>query len=572
MNAKAKSRAKPKAAGEAREHAALKLAIAKLASACGFSVDAEIHLNFSGAKEDDGRLVDECSADVAAYHEVDGKSCLLLFECKSGTNVDGINKQITNWQASVANIKAGGWSVVASDTKLFSKWDVSGLTEVSVCYVFGPGMPPQRFHQLHVALRRRKLWAWTTEMLEYYRLTAEAIGKSAKYQILRDFECQLDSAGTYEEDAIRLKQFKTEMFVLTMRPADLLKIAYVYRRASGKPKAYQRIVNKDRVQKISEFLSTRNPLLPNAIILAFDSDASRRVNYTKGKLSFPRTYCSAWIIDGQHRVYGFEGSRIVSPAQSTASGNFRLPVVAFKSLSIALQNRSFVSINSNQKKMDPTLLCDLAASLPDLQDPLTWPSLLVTQLCAREPIQGKVKIEELDRGRPITLASFARYALLEGLLGYDGGSGKYQGPLHKYAPLGSRASVSSKANQRALARQVQALERYFVAVKRNTERAAATEDPWRNTRDYALLKPTGINALLLVLCRIMEKYPKLESDMGRSLDAYLSPLRHVRFTKQYVANKGGGWKGFRSLANVMLRKLNADNHDSLRLFGAREKV
>jgi hypothetical protein len=45
----------------------------------------------------------------------------------------------------------------------------------------------------------------------------------------------------------------------------------------------------------------------------------------------------------------------------------------------------------------------------------------------------------------------------------------------------------------------------------------------------------------------------------------------MRFTSKFVAEQGGGWKGFRSLANIMIRKINAANHDSLRLFGEKEK-
>ncbi len=103
----------------------------------------------------------------------------------------------------------------------------------------------------------------------------------------------------------------------------------------------------------------------------------------------------------------------------------------------------------------------------------------------------------------------------------------------------------------------------------NTKSSDPNKDPWSRTKEYSLLKPAGINALLLVLARIMEKYHDAKLDF----DAYLKPLKKVSFKRDYVAKQGGGWKGFRSLANVILRKLNqAHKRDSLRLFGTKEKI
>ena len=72
-----------------------------------------------------------------------------------------------------------------------------------------------------------------------------------------------------------------------------------------------------------------------------------------------------------------------------------------------------------------------------------------------------------------------------------------------------------------------------------------------------------------MLSRILECYPQANVDF----DKYLKPLETIIFKKKYVASKGGGWKGFRELANVMLKKLKRKHrNDSLRLFGEKEKV
>jgi DGQHR domain-containing protein len=372
-----------------------------------------------------------------------------------------------------------------------------------------------------------------------------------------------------------MKQGDNELFILGASPSVLLKIGYVYRRASGKPMAYQRILNKDRITKITEFLSTDDALLPNAIIIAFDDDPAvqSEIKYENGKLYFPRKYCSAWIIDGQHRVFGFLNTRFENMDDDDPELMFELPVVAFKNLKPVWQNRTFVNINYNQKRIDPTLLCDLATALPDLQNQLTWPSLLVSELAKMEPLKGKIKISELDEGKTLSIASFAPYGLLEGLLGYDKKRRTYNGVLNKYSPFIPEAILEDATNQKALNEQVDLLRRYFDAVKQNTCKSNPRRDPWRNTVDYALLKPVGINALLLALARIMERYPKLEKDLHQDLLEYLKPLSKVKFSRAFIAKQGGyGWKGYRNLANAILTKINIENGDDLRLFGEKDKL
>ena len=261
------------------------------------------------------------------------------------------------------------------------------------------------------------------------------------------------------------------MYLLGMKPSVLLKIAYVSRRASGQPSAYQRILSAERIDKISQFLQSRDALLPNAIIIAFDdeTEVQKHLDFRDGQLHFPTRYCSAWIIDGQHRVYGFLDTEYESEEDDSET-EFKLPVVAFKSMDLLLQNRTFVSINLNQKKIDRTLLCDLATELPDLNNELTWPSLLVVDLNKLQPLKNKIKISELHQARPITITSFASYGLLEGLLGYDRKNRSYRGPLHTTLPSTQELHSRARPTKSQMRKQVALLQRYFAAVHQNTTR------------------------------------------------------------------------------------------------------
>jgi DGQHR domain-containing protein len=575
---KKKAGKKPKQAvpvmtnAEHPDHAKLKAAVAEIIRISSLKCDTEVHLNFTGNRRPSGHLVDEASIDVAAYGSHEGKGFLIAFECKRGP-ISEVNKKISAWEANIGKMKEGKTEILHSGDSAIKKADFDSFEDIFICYVFGKNVERQTFNNTASALRARDFFAWDNGAVIYYKKNAATIGAALKYELLKEFGISLESNGSYKEDAISIKQGGIDMFLFGAKPSVLLKIGYVSRRASGRPEAYQRILNRDRILKISEFLTSKNPLLPNAIIIAFDDEPNiqAEIKYSAGKLTFPRTYCSAWIIDGQHRVFGFLNTKLMKESEQSSEHLFKLPVVAFKKLQPLLQNRAFVNINYNQKKIDPALLCDLASTLPDLQNELTWPSLLVAELNNDEPLKDRIKISELDQGRPISITSFASYALLEGLLGFDKKSRTYHGALYNLAPFKLKAKLTNAENRKALKEQTDILVRYFKAVKANTSKPDAEKDPWRNTKKYSLLKPTSVNALLLVLSRIMDRYPRLEKDIHKNLQIYLKPLRKMTFTRTFVTKQGGGWKGFRNLANIILRKLNIEHTDSLTLYGKKEK-
>ncbi|MGA3193193.1 MAG: DGQHR domain-containing protein, partial [Candidatus Bathyarchaeia archaeon] len=428
----------------------------------------------------------------------------------------------------------------------------------------------EKFVTLSKTFQRRGFIAWNNNAVIYYNKVGRTLGKWIKYELYKEFNISFEERQICKEGAVQIRQGDWEMYLLGVYPAVLLKIGYVSRRASGKPEAYQRILNKDRIKKVSDFIKSKGAILPNAIILAFDDDKDiqGKISYTNGILKFPKIYSSAWIIDGQHRIFGFLGTKFEDTDPDDPAEEFKLPVVAFRKLDDVMQNRTFVSINYNQKKIDPTLLCDLARSVPDLTNELTWPSLLVSELNKKGSFKDRVKISELDGRRPISLSSFARYGLLEGLLGFNKKAHDYQGVLFKFAPFNDRAQLKNLKNQGSLKKQSDLLRRYFGGVEKNTTKTSPRRDPWKNIKQYSLLKPAGINALLLVLSRIMEKYPKADLDF----EQYLKPLKGMKFSRSYVSQQGGGWKGFRSLANSILRKLNQKHpKDRLRIFGEKDK-
>jgi DNA sulfur modification protein DndB len=146
----------------------------------------------------------------------------------------------------------------------------------------------------------------------------------------------------------------------------LLDIAYVLRIESGQKKAYQRFLDKNRLFKVAKFLEDGKSF-KNSIVLALDPHSRFTAKRTRwgnvgtygariGLLKIPRQYASAWVIDGQHRLYGF------ARAEKDLLGSL-LSVIALESRSRTEEAETFVDINKNQKPVDPNLLWVLFGQL-----------------------------------------------------------------------------------------------------------------------------------------------------------------------------------------------------------------
>ena len=199
------------------------------------------------------------------------------------------------------------------------------------------------------------------EAIDYYLKMFGQIGIAARYQLLGTlFE------GTEIPDldnkipAIQGKMGNHTYYSFSIEPDKLLKIGYVLHRSKANKNmmpTYQRIIKKARLKSVGEFIS-EGGFFPNSIIinltaksskLQFDS-ANTQVPTAISKvgvLHLPKKYRSAYIIDGQHRLYGY--------ASNPYSVNNSIPVVAFINLKREEQVELFMQINENQKAVPKTL-------------------------------------------------------------------------------------------------------------------------------------------------------------------------------------------------------------------------
>jgi DNA sulfur modification protein DndB len=205
------------------------------------------------------------------------------------------------------------------------------------------------------------------EAVDYYLELSAHLGRAAKYQLLGTLFQGTKIAGMDSNvAAIQGRMGGLTYFSFLIEPARLLKMAYVLHRSKANMRwmpTYQRVIKKSRLSKVQAFVESGG-VFPNSLIINIDS-GGKKPNFERaslqagssriGLLKLPQTYKSAFVIDGQHRLYGFADSR--------RSESELVPVVAFFDLPADEQVKLFMQINENQqavpKNLQDTLNSDL---------------------------------------------------------------------------------------------------------------------------------------------------------------------------------------------------------------------
>ena len=183
------------------------------------------------------------------------------------------------------------------------------------------------------------------------------------------FKDELINNDRVEIPALRGKMGGKNYYLFSVEPSTLLKIGFVLHRTrvnDSMAPTYQRLLIPSRLKGITKFIN-EGGYFPNSIIINFSAEKKKlRTIFTPvnksldsnaelGILSIPNAYGIAYIIDGQHRVYGY--------ANSEYKDKNTIPVVAFEDMPSEEQLKIFMEINENQKAVSPSLRLDLEEDL-----------------------------------------------------------------------------------------------------------------------------------------------------------------------------------------------------------------
>ncbi|MEM6342689.1 MAG: DGQHR domain-containing protein [Bacteroidota bacterium] len=208
------------------------------------------------------------------------------------------------------------------------------------------------------------------EILDYYLDLSKHLGTAAKYQLLGNlFQGQQIPEMDNLIPAIQGKMGGHTYYSFSIEPAKLLKIGYVLHRNKANKllmPTYQRLIKRSRLNSIRDFIEKKKGFFPNSIIINIDS-GRRKLQFDKasnqsktsiskiGILHLPKRYRAAFVIDGQHRLYGY--------TETDKSQTNTIPVIAFENLDREAQVRIFMQINENQKAVSKSLRNTLNANL-----------------------------------------------------------------------------------------------------------------------------------------------------------------------------------------------------------------
>ena len=319
------------------------------------------NLGFKTLNYDD-QLVVQWGPGTGDHHQLDvvavDDEAIFVVECKTADKIKN-----ANFKKDIDNLCQYKEGVTKALRQIYG--------EKKVKFVFATRN--YKFAESSEDLQRMKdnrVYHFNENSYNYINNLIKAYKTSVKYQ----FYGLMFKNERISKDAIRVPALKGSMgghdyYMLSIEPSKLLKIGFVLHRTKvndSMAPTYQRLLVSSRLKGITKFID-EGGYFPNSIIINFDSSNKKMkvqfepssstgdTNSRFGILSIPNAYGIAYIIDGQHRVYGYAGSQY--------KDKNTIPVVAFDNMESQEQLKIFMDINENQKSVSPSLRLDLAEDI-----------------------------------------------------------------------------------------------------------------------------------------------------------------------------------------------------------------
>jgi DGQHR domain-containing protein len=345
------------------------------------------------------------------------------------------------------------------------------------------------------------IYILTENEIQYFDAYLRHMGPAGKYQILGELLHGQKVPGLTGNKVPAIKGslggHKFYSFVAT--PRTLLKIAFVNHQAlnhpDGRP-AYQRMVSSKRLKEIGDFITRRGGFFPTNILVNFaqppkfeplsnKENALESVRF--GWLTLPTVHRSAWIIDGQHRLYGY--SRLTDPYLDQ-----NLVVIAFDGMEIHQEADLFITINHKQKSVPTSLLVSLLADLRiGDSDPQVALSALASRVVRRlstdiaSPLSRRFALPDVPAmpGQNLTISEVVKGLNRSGLIGRVAHGSIVLGPL------------CGATDDDSIERSRIILNSYFDALR------TANPQRWESGKSAYICVNPGIRAHLMLISEIV---------------------------------------------------------------------
>ncbi len=337
----------------------------------------------------------------------------------------------------------------------------------------------------------------------------------------------MNNNGEIRAECIKVVQGGMQFFTFVMNSRTLREISYVSKREITNPSGYQRFLNNKRLRDVGDYIKKPRATFPNSIILNLDPLKARfepSPDGKRGTIVIHKDENVAWIIDGQHRLFGFGFSE---------GKEFDLIVSAFLGLSINDQATIFKVINSTQVGVSPSLIYDLIDLTKDAEylDKRAHEIIKALNDDEDSPWRGKIKMLGIGKG---IISQAAFIGSLKTLL---------QNSIFKEYDEGE---------------QIKILKDYFSVLRNLFPRA------WDNPK-YILCKTLGVAATLLIMPKVLTHCVIKSSFTTDTMRTILQGVPDIEIhtpngieTIDFSGNQLGaysGRKGQRKLSEILESKL-----------------
>ncbi len=210
-----------------------------------------------------------------------------------------------------------------------------------------------------IRLRKAGIYYYGDNTYDYINSLIKHYKHAAYYQFLGlVFKNEKINQEKIKLPAIEGKMGNKTYYMCSIEPHLLLKLGFILHKTKANENespTYQRLLVPSRLKGITRFID-EGGYFPNSIIvnfsasrgLRFESQSRKNDSISRcGTLSIPNQYAIAYIIDGQHRLYGY--------ANSKYKKNNTVPIVALVGLDPVDQLKIFMDINQNQKAVSASL-------------------------------------------------------------------------------------------------------------------------------------------------------------------------------------------------------------------------
>ncbi|MEH0874557.1 DGQHR domain-containing protein [Pectobacterium cacticida] len=149
-------------------------------------------------------------------------------------------------------------------------------------------------------------------------------------------------------------------YTFSMKVKDLIPMYYIAVRGKDKEEgAVQRVLNSRRISSIKNYLLEGNTFFSSFILNWTNQDSN--ISIENDTITIPVIPSSIQVIDGQHRLAGFEAAIEENPS----IGDIDILVTLCSRLTTQAAAKIFLNINTEQKPVPKSLMYDLFGEIED---------------------------------------------------------------------------------------------------------------------------------------------------------------------------------------------------------------